>query len=413
MILEAQEADSEPRGPRKAEVKEALLQACGFYHFYLLHSRGTRGIALSRQARGLSLEFIKRFQLGFAPRHSGLFLPAMHAKGFNDEVLAAAGLLRQREDGSRRDFFTDRITFPICDPTGAVIGFSARKYREETFGGKYINTTETLLFKKSRVLYGMNECRRRIMKESQAIIVEGQLDALSLIFSGLNLAVAALGTAFGEGHVSELVGVKRVFLALDADKAGIEAARKVGDLFQRRGIEVQVVRLPIGSDPDGVIRAEGIEGFIRYMESAQDYLAFLVEVASLTKDLRSPAAKSQLIQELSEQIRQWDNPVMVHESLRRLAHLVQVPEELVNSTQIAASQYLIRKSASAGLLEIDPDRILESDLLRWLIVSGTRALTFSKKFSKIYLQMIFVWMCVGVSFKPFTTKQWLVSGGIY
>lgn len=410
VALEVMEAETEQRGPRKADVKGALLQACELYHYLLLHTAEGHEALHYLGGRGLSLEFIQRFRLGWAPRYPGLFLPAMHAKGFSDEVLAAAGLIREREDGSRRDFFSDRITFPICDGVGAVIGFSARKYREETFGGKYINTTETLLFKKSRVLYGMNECRRRIAKEAQAIIVEGQIDALSLIFAGLNLTVAALGTAFGEGHVSELVdlGVKKVFLAMDADKAGIEATRKVGDLFQRRGVEVRVVRLPMGSDPDAVLRTEGIDGFLGLVDGAQDYLAFMVEVGSLTKDLHSPAAKTQLVQELAEQIRRWDSPVMVHESLRRLAHLMQVPEDMINNSQMPASHYLIRKSASAGVLEIDPDRILEGDLLRWLIVSGEKSLDYLELVKKFITIDHFR---VGVCRSLFKTIESLAESG--
>ncbi len=372
VVLELMEEDAKQTGPRKSDLKEALAEANRLYHFLLLHTEEGHTALEYLYGRDLTLDFIERFQLGLAPRQGGIFQRAMHAKGFHDDVLAAAGLIKERDDHSVRDFFYDRITFPIRDASGAVIGFSARKYREETFGGKYINTTETPLFKKSRILYGLSECRRRIAKERQAIVVEGQLDALALIHAGLNLAVAALGTAFGEGHVAELetLGLRRVYLAMDADNAGTEATRKVGDLFVRRGIEVRVVRLPSGSDPDAVIRDQGIDSFVALLEQATDYLTFLVDTSSRNIDLRSPAAKTQLLQQLCEQIRQWDHPVMVHESLRRLAHLLQVPEEMVTTTPTSASHYLIRKSANAGLLEINPDRILETDLLRWLMVSG-------------------------------------------
>src|SRR4029079_8228782 len=96
-----------------------------------------------------------------------------------------------------------RMMFPITDSSGATIGFSARKMSDATFGGKYINTSETPLFKKSRVLFGLAASRRRIIKQKQAIIVEGGLDALRMIFHGFDLTVAALGTAFGEDHVHE------------------------------------------------------------------------------------------------------------------------------------------------------------------------------------------------------------------
>lgn len=378
VVLDVIEDVRENKGPSKTVLKEALLQANRLYHLFLLHTAEGHEALHYLYDRGMTLDFIERFGLGLAPRQAGIFHKAMRAKGFSDEVLATAGLLREREDGRSREFFNDRITFPIQDGTGAVIGFSARKYHEETFGGKYVNSTETPLFKKSRVLYGLSESRRRIAKEGQAIIVEGQLDALALIYGGLNFTVAALGTAFGEGHVNELVslGVKRVFLSMDADNAGNEAARKVGDLFQRRGVEVRIVELPQGSDPDALVRNEGIEGYVKRLESSKDYLNFLVEVGSSQVDMSSPAAKTQLLQKLCEQVRQWDSPVMVHESLRRLAHLLQVPEEMVTTGQFSSNLYLIKKSASAGLLDIDPDRILETDLLRWLIVSGAKSMDY-------------------------------------
>lgn len=378
VILEVLEDRREPTGPSKADLKACLEEATRFYHVLLLHTEEGHGGLEYLYDRGLSLELIRRFQLGWAPKSGGPLRKLLHSKAISDELLIASGLIALRDDGSMRDFFTERIVFPIRDAVGAVIGFSARKIREETFGGKYINTTETPLFKKSRVLFGLHYCRKRIAKEQQAIIVEGQIDALALIHAGLNLAVAALGTAFGEGHVAELtsLGVKRVFLALDADRAGQEATRKIGNLFQREGVEVFVVPLPAGDDPDSLIRRRGIEQFVALLEAGYDYLTFLVQRYMKDRDSSSPAAKTQLVQEISAQIRGWNHPLMVHESLRKLARLAQVPETMVGVGSEMVPHYLIRRSASAGLLDIDPDRILESDLLRWLLLSGANGPEF-------------------------------------
>ncbi len=157
-----------------------------------------------------------------------------------------------------------------------MIGFSARKYKEETFGGKYVNTPETPLFKKSRVLFGLNYSRKRIAKERSAIIVEGQIDALRLIAEGFNCTVAGQGTAFGEGHVKELLnlGLNQVYLCLDSDPAGQEAASKIGNLFQKEGVEVKVATLPAGHDPDSFIRQNGLEGMICLLENSIDYLSY-------------------------------------------------------------------------------------------------------------------------------------------
>ena len=241
--LELVEDRQEKKGVNKALLKEALNDACQFFHFSLLHTSEGHDALQYLYGRGIDLEFIDNFQVGLAPKMQGSLRKVMQAKNIRDEILVEAGLLTSTKEGQWRDFFSDRIMFPIHSHSGEVIGFSGRKYKEETFGGKYVNTPETALFKKSRVLFGLNYSRKRIAKERKAIIVEGQIDALRLIQTGFNVTVAGQGTAFGEGHVKELMilGVNQVFLALDADKAGQEATAKIGHLFQKEGIDVKVV----------------------------------------------------------------------------------------------------------------------------------------------------------------------------
>jgi DNA primase len=256
---------------------------------------------------------------------------------------------------------------------GSVIGFSARKFKEETYGGKYINTPETPLFKKSQVLFGLSYCRKRIAKERRAIIVEGQIDALRLVQAGFNFTVAGQGTAFGEGHVRELLnlGVHHVFLALDADEAGLEAAVKIGGLFQKKGVEVSVVRLPVGKDPDSLLREDGPNAFLKLLEEGIDYLTFLVERVSKTVNIDSPSGKNELVQTIARRIKEWEQPVMVHESLRKLAELVHVPQEImgIETPQPVA----VKKIGRIAATDINPDRILEADLLRWLFLLGETA----------------------------------------
>lgn len=370
--LQKIEGSEEKKGANKKGLKEALGHACRFYHFNLLHSPQGHEALRYLYSRGIDLDFIRHFHLGLAPKAPSIFRQAMHAKFVKDELMAESGLLIQGRNGEWKEFFHDRITFPIYDALGEVIGFSARKYKEETFGGKYINTSETPLFKKSRVLFGLKYSRRRIAKERKAIIVEGQLDALRLIQAGFNITVAGLGTAFGEGHVKELValGLNQAFLAMDNDEAGMQAACKIGDLFQKEGVEVRVIRLPAGSDPDSFLRDHGSKEFLHLMEKSLDYLSFLVKQLSLQYDLNSPAGKNELVQVISKQIRAWDHPLMVHESLRKLANLVHVPESFIGIGQDHTPNIYIKKSASIGLQTIDPDRILESDFLRWLLLIG-------------------------------------------
>ncbi|NGX58228.1 MAG: DNA primase [Chlamydiae bacterium] len=364
--------EAEEKGPPKKLICDALEEASLFFQAFLLHTENGNEALQYLYQRGISLEFIQKFGIGYAPKFLGSFLPYMRAKKFTDEILLAAGLLRRSSDGKLRDFFSDRITFPIHNAQGRVIGFSARKFHEETFGGKYVNSVETPVFKKSRTLYGLNFCRRRIAKERQAVIVEGQIDCLRLIFEGVDIAVAGQGTAFGEGHVQELLnlGVNRIYLALDSDLAGREATVKIGNMFQKAGVGVFILKLPQNSDPDDFVQRKGIQAFLDLMDQAVDYLPFLVDLSSHKHKSSTPAEKNELVYSLASQIRGWDDEVMVHESLKLLAKLTQVPEEMVLTGSYAASNVYVQGTGRVGEQQVDPHLVLESDFLRWLLLMG-------------------------------------------
>jgi DNA primase len=370
VVLQHMEGDAKNEIVNKAALKQAAETASQLFEFFLLHTEQGQEALAYLYSRGIDLDFIKQFRLGYAPSQQGLFQKVMHEKRISNENLVDAGLLTITESGRARDFFSDRITFPICDASGSVIGFSARKYKETTFGGKYVNTPETPLFKKSRVLFGLHHSRRRIAKERKAIIVEGQIDALRLIASGFTITVAGQGTAFGEGHVKELLnlGVTCVYLSLDADTAGQQATIKIGDLFQKEGVEVKIINLPPKMDPDAFLRERGAEAFALLMEKAVDYLTFLINISSKEVDISSPAAKSELIQRLVKQIRTWKHSIMIHESLRKVSHLLSVPEEEVGVGLDFMPNLYIKKSSHVGLQTIDPNRIMEGDFLVWILL---------------------------------------------
>lgn len=359
----------QPQELLRKEVRRALADAAAFYHFYLLHTEEGRQALAYLYERGLDLDFIKMFQIGLAPEGSrgGAVLKE---RGHRREALEAAGLVSKHHD-----FFHDRITFPIRDAVGHVVGFSARKIKEETFGGKYINTAETLLFKKSHLLFGLSYSRHRIAKERKALIVEGQIDALRLIQEGFDYTVAGQGTAFTETHADILVklGVKKVLLAFDSDRAGQEAASKVGDIFMKLSIEVLIVRMPADMDPDSFLLAKGPTAFQELLAQPESYISFLIR----RHDTSSPTAKAQTAQELKERISAWNNPLLVHESLKQIAALLQVPEETLGlkAGQVVSLSYQKRLSLQASF--VDPIKVLEMDLIRLLLMGADPGLIFN------------------------------------
>lgn len=368
--LELNEDSTEEAEPPKKLLKEVLEEACRFYHFLLLHTEDGKSALKYLYNRGIDLDFIKTFQIGLSFKNPYLLQDFMKEKKYSLELLNQVGLIKSLE--APKDFFTERIMFPIRDPMGAVIGFSARKYMEETFGPKYVNTFETPLFKKSKILFGLNYSRKNISKQRKAIIVEGQIDALRLIHSGFSITVASQGTAFTEEHINELInlGVNQVYLAFDSDTAGIEAAIKAGNLFQKNAIETYVVQIPTGLDPDTLIIEQGPKCFEKLLDQSSDYLTFLVEIFSKKINTKSPAGKNELIQVLVDKIKGWDHPLMVHESLRKLAKLTQTPENMIPTVVDAPNDVYIKKQSNLTSSEINPDLILETDLLRILFLQG-------------------------------------------
>lgn len=363
--------EKDHRGPGKKELRTTLQLAADFYHYYLLHTDEGHEVLDYLYGRGIDLDFIRLFKVGYAPKKGAYFGYVMKKAKVTAEALEQTGLVKLLTNGKRKIFFSGRIMFPIQDALGYIVGFSGRKVSEEEFGPKYVNTPETALFKKSRTLYGLHFSRHRIVKEKKAILVEGQIDALRLIQEGFDLTIAAQGTAFGEEHIKVLseLGVSHVYLALDGDEAGRIAASKIGHLFQKEGIEVSLAQLPPNSDPDTLLKEGGPPAFKSLLINSRDYLSFLLEHLAQGIDTESPSQKNRLVKTIVERIRSWDHPLMVHESLRKLAKLTRLPEKLIGvGADVAQHDIFVKRQGSITDVSVDPDRVLETDLLRWLFL---------------------------------------------
>lgn len=386
----------------KVTLKDLLSKAVRFYHFFLLHTEEGKEALLYLYKRGMDLDFIKTFQIGLAPKEERALLKFMKEGGVDLRTLEETGLSK-----GENDFFRDRITIPILDAAGSFIGFSARKFKEETFGPKYINTPETLLFKKSKVLFGLNYCRKKIAKERRAIIVEGQFDALRLIYAGFAITVAGQGTAFGDDQVKELLnlGVNRVYLAFDSDEAGEEATLKVGNLFQREGIEVFVVKME-DKDPDSTVLERGPNYFVTLLKQSVDYLQFMVDKFSKVSNVKTPAGKNELVLNIARRIKEWKYPLMVHESLKKLAALTNSFDAILN---LYDRKEEVQKRGILSFEEINPDEILEMDLLRLLFLEKKFLDVASKNLNEKYFK---VEACKNLYLKFMQVEDFLALGSI-
>jgi DNA primase len=352
------------KGPSVMPLKQVLKELNRFYHFLLLHTAEGQ-IALSYlYERGMDLSFIRLFEIGLAPKDLRIFDAWRHDFKIDLEALFEAGAMKGK---GNLPFFMDRITIPIKDSHGNVLGFTARRFQEEDKGPKYINTKETPLFKKSQILFGLYESRKRIVKEKKALIVEGQIDAMRLIHEGFDFTVAGQGTAFGEMHVQQIkdLGVESVYIAFDGDLAGQQATLKVGQLFLKQGIEVMIPMLSKGEDPDTILLKKGKQFFDELLEKSLPYLDFLKSVLVKNKDLSLPAVKSGVIKEMANIVNAWIDPVMRHEGRKKIAEIFHIPLDFIEAKEELKNEEPLENNKEV----VDFDLILEGDLVRWLIVA--------------------------------------------
>ena len=317
-----------PADDRRASLHAALRFAAGFFFEQLKGDAGERARAYL-QERGFSKEAVLAFGIGAAPDSWDALTEAGQKAGYGLDVLEAVGLVKRRERGDGAyDVFRDRLVFPILSPIGKVLGFGGRilpgspTASADYTPAKYINTPETEVYHKSRVLYGMKQAKRAIRTQEEAIVVEGYADVVALWQAGVQNVVAASGTALTPQQMDLLarLDVQRVVLLFDADGAGQKAARKGVDVALDAGIAPYAVTLPDGADPDSFVRQFGAEAFVRFLDDERmDFVAFLARGARREGRLATPEGKAAAVDEVLASIRRLDNPIRIDETLRRAA----------------------------------------------------------------------------------------------
>jgi DNA primase len=222
------------------------------------------------ERRSVSRATADRFGLGFAPRELGLMRAYLHGLGFTDERLLAIGLLVQREEQEEpRPRFRDRLIFPILDAQGHTVGFGGRLLGLGE--PKYLNSAESEVFSKGRLLYNLSNARNAIRRDERVILVEGYFDAVRLVDAGLESVVAPMGTALAEGQADLLARYsKTVFLLYDSDAPGQKASFRAADVLLARGMTVRVVTLPEGDDPDTFVAKHGRDAMEKLLAASMD-----------------------------------------------------------------------------------------------------------------------------------------------
>ncbi|MGL6278730.1 MAG: DNA primase [Gaiella sp.] len=324
---------------RRDRLHRVLEQAAAYFERVLWDTDAGAPVREYLASRGLGEAVARQFRLGLSQGH-GLVAKARES-GFTVDELRAAGLANQRGN----DYFPFRLMFPLTDARGRVIGFQARKLREDDpLRGKYVNTPEGELFKKSAVLYGLHLARPAIAKQDRAVVVEGNTDVIALRQAGFEPVVASMGTALTEQHVRELGRLtRRLVLCFDADAAGQEATLRGMELAVSQGFDVRVVSLPQGQDP-----ADAPDAFVERLGAAESYLVHRVRIELDRADDRQEAfVRAREVLQAAE-----DSPER-QEALRLLADRLDLPRETLSGIGAA-------RGGSTRPAATEPPRLLEA-----------------------------------------------------
>lgn len=353
----------------KARLQAAAAEAARYYHHLLLHAPEAAQARQYLARRGLSSETILRFQLGYSLPTGDALRTHLTGRGFTPAELVRAGLLVEREDGSTYDRFRDRLMIPIRDPHGETVGFGARTLEAEGVP-KYINSPQTPLFDKGRLLFGLDVAQEAIRREECVVVVEGYMDVMQAHQAGFGNVVAQMGTALTETQVRLLKRyTQRLILALDPDAAGVQATlrglevareamdREMTPIFNPRGLvgferrlgaEIRVLTLPVGYDPDNLIRQDPDRWPLLVRESLP-VVEFVLQQLLRQTDLEDAKGRARVVEAMLPLLRDVGDPVERETYAQKVARALRLDARTVLSRLYEAERQAARRTVvSAG-----------------------------------------------------------------
>ncbi len=331
--IEIEEKEQTPEEIAQYNERESMLQISDFAAKYfadqLWETEKGKSIGLNYLTqRGISTKMIKKFQLGYSPDEWTAFTDHAVKNAYNLDMLSKTGLTILRENDKKFDRFKGRMMFPIHNLTGHVIAFGARTLVHDKKQAKYLNSPESELYHKSKILYGISFARNEMVKQDNCFLVEGYTDVISLFDAGVENVVASSGTAL---TVDQIKLIKRftpnITILYDGDYAGIKAGLRGIDMILSEGMNVKVVLFPDGEDPDSFARSHRSTEVQDYIKNeAQDFISF--KTSLLSEDIQNdPIKKAGLIKEIVQSISVIPDPITRQVYVKECSSLMEIPEQ--------------------------------------------------------------------------------------
>lgn len=324
---------SEVNKSAKNRIYEINSKASYFFHKFLMEMPASKSAREYLSNRGLDEKTLVEWQIGYVPDQWDLLLKYLLNKGFGIEDLVLSGLVIKKDGASVAsgkgfyDRFRGRIMFPIWDIHGNVVGFTGRiLVAGENTGGKYINTPQTLVYDKSRVIFGLDKSRMEIRKQDKIVLVEGQMDVIACFQAGMENVVASSGTALTEEQVKMIKRYSsNIFMAFDMDDAGMKAAKRGIDICLEQGMNIKIIQIPdgCGKDADECIQKDKKVWFDA-VTNAKDVMNWYFDINLNNLDLASPKAKQEAGEKILIEISRLPYAIERDHWLKKLSSLISV-----------------------------------------------------------------------------------------
>lgn len=374
------EQEYSPEEKKKADMKTQLLEihkeSALYFHRLLKSEKGARAYEYLRE-RGLSDDTIRNFGLGYSSNYSDDLYRHIKSKGYTDEVMKESGLFSYSEKGVY-DKFNNRVMFPIMDINNKVIGFGGRVMGDAK--PKYLNSPETLLFDKSKNLYGMNVARSS--RSGHILICEGYMDVIALHQAGFNNAVASLGTAHTSRQASLIKRyANEVYLTFDSDGAGVMAALRAIPMLKASGLTVKVIDMKPYKDPDEFIKALGPEEYKKRIENARNSFMYEIDRLKDETDLTDPEHKAKFYNSIARKLLEFEDELERNVYIDAVSGEYMIPKDslfkTVNKLALTyepeknkfegSSSYEEKKKTEEKKVKDDGIKAAQKTLITWLI----------------------------------------------
>ncbi|GEL78306.1 DNA primase [Tenuibacillus multivorans] len=303
------------------DVLQAYEWSTKLFHHVLKHTKDGKDALNYLKNRGFSEEAIEHFQLGFSPRKDQFLAKFLQGKGFKPEKLQEYGLINSRDGNTFFDRFQGRVIFPIHNHQGKVVGYGGRSMVDDE-QPKYLNSPESTLFQKGKILYNFHQARKHFQKSNTVVLFEGYADVIKAHQAGVYHAVATMGTSLSDTHVKILKQyVDEVIICFDGDKAGKNASYRTANMLKKAGLNARIANVPNEMDPDEYIEKFGSEPFRKQViESAESYVAFALQYIKKDYNLNVDHDRVQYVE------KSLDIIATVNQAVERDFHLKELEE---------------------------------------------------------------------------------------